>query len=52
VLVTEWHELRHPDFARLKSTMRGTALFDGRNVWPAAEARDAGFTYQGIGRRN
>jgi UDPglucose 6-dehydrogenase len=50
VLVTEWHELRHPDLVRLKATMRTLALFDGRNVWAPAEIRKAGFTYQGIGR--
>jgi UDPglucose 6-dehydrogenase len=50
VLVTEWHELRHPDLARLASLMRGRALFDGRNVWSPNEARQAGFTYFGIGR--
>jgi UDPglucose 6-dehydrogenase len=50
VLVTEWHELRHPDLARLASQMRGRALFDGRNVWSPADVRGAGFTYFGIGR--
>ncbi len=39
VLVTEWYELRNPDFARLHAAMRTPILFDGRNVWPAAEAR-------------
>lgn len=52
VLVTEWHELRHPDLARLSSSMRTKALFDGRNVWSGTEARAAGFFYQGIGRRH
>ncbi len=50
VLVTEWHELRDPDLDRLKSLMRTHVLIDGRNVWPAADARAAGFTYYGIGR--
>jgi UDPglucose 6-dehydrogenase len=50
VLVTEWHELRDPDLAKLKTLMRGNALFDGRNVWSPSEARDAGFSYCGIGR--
>jgi UDPglucose 6-dehydrogenase len=50
VLVTEWHELRHPDLERLAAVMRGRALFDGRNVWSPSEARAAGFTYFGIGR--
>jgi UDPglucose 6-dehydrogenase len=51
VLVTEWHEFRHPDLGRLSASMKGKVLFDGRNVWAADEARQAGFTYSGIGRR-
>jgi UDPglucose 6-dehydrogenase len=50
VLVTEWRELRNPDFARLHAAMRTPILFDGRNVWPGAEARRAGFAIHGIGR--
>ena len=50
VLVTEWHELRDPDLDRLKASMRTHVLVDGRNVWPLADARAAGFTYYGIGR--
>jgi UDPglucose 6-dehydrogenase len=50
VLVTEWHELRQPDFARLKLVMRTPVLFDGRNVWSAEHARRAGFVYHAIGR--
>ncbi len=50
VLITEWHELRHPDFAKLKQLVRTPVLFDGRNVWDPEEARAAGFTYHGIGR--
>lgn len=50
VLVTEWHELRDPDLDRLKALMRTHVLVDGRNVWPMADARAAGFTYYGIGR--
>jgi UDPglucose 6-dehydrogenase len=51
VLVTEWHELRHPDLPRLKAAMRTPVLFDGRNVWSPTETRAAGFGYYGIGRR-
>ncbi len=50
VLVTEWHELRNPEFARLKKLMSSHVLFDGRNVWSPDEVRAAGFTYYGIGR--
>jgi UDPglucose 6-dehydrogenase len=50
VLLTEWHELRHPDLVRLRSLMRTPTLFDGRNVWSPADAEHAGFAYHGIGR--
>ena len=50
ILVTEWHELRDPSFAKLAATMRGRVLLDGRNVWSGADARAAGFSYYGIGR--
>jgi UDPglucose 6-dehydrogenase len=49
-LVTEWTEFRNPDFDRLKRTMRGSALFDGRNAWDPSKARAAGFQYFGVGR--
>jgi len=51
VLVTEWHEYRHPTFDRLKKTMKQPLVFDGRNIWNPAELQAAGFTYHGIGRR-
>jgi UDPglucose 6-dehydrogenase len=50
VLVTEWHEFRHPDLGRLAASMKGKTLFDGRNIWAPSDARQAGFTYFGIGR--
>jgi UDPglucose 6-dehydrogenase len=50
LLVTEWNEFRQPDLARLKKIMKQPVLFDGRNVWDAAKARAAGFTYYGVGR--
>jgi len=50
VLLTEWHQLRQPDYARLRQVVRTPVLFDGRNVWDPIEARRAGFEYTGIGR--
>jgi UDPglucose 6-dehydrogenase len=50
VLITEWHQLRQPDFSRLRQVVRTPLLFDGRNVWDPIEARAAGFEYTGIGR--
>jgi UDPglucose 6-dehydrogenase len=51
-LLTEWHEFRSPDFARLKQIMKTPAIFDGRNIWNPADLRAMGFTYSGIGRKS
>ncbi|HEU4728301.1 MAG TPA: UDP-glucose/GDP-mannose dehydrogenase family protein [Kofleriaceae bacterium] len=50
ILITEWHQLRQPDFARLRQVVRTPVLFDGRNVWDPVETQRAGFEYHGIGR--
>jgi UDPglucose 6-dehydrogenase len=50
VLITEWHQLRQPDYVRLRQVVRTPVLFDGRNVWDPVEASRAGFEYVGIGR--
>jgi UDPglucose 6-dehydrogenase len=49
-VVTEWDQYRTPDFARLRYLMCGKAIFDGRNLFDAAEAAEAGFAYHDIGR--
>jgi UDPglucose 6-dehydrogenase len=49
-LLTEWNEFRQPDWERLAAGMKGRVLFDGRNVWDAAKAREKGFEYFGVGR--
>ena len=52
VLVTEWHELRHPDFERLADDdARRACCSTAATCGPADDARGAGFTYYGIGRR-
>jgi len=50
LLVTEWNEFRQLDLARLRKLMKQPVLFDGRNVWDARKAREAGFVYYGVGR--
>ena len=50
-VVTEWSEFREPDFARIRTLMRRPAIFDGRNIYNPQSVREAGFHYQGIGRR-
>jgi len=50
VVVTDWNEYRHPDFARMKSLLRGAVIVDGRNLYDARKMRALGFTYESIGR--
>ncbi|HNZ04772.1 MAG TPA: nucleotide sugar dehydrogenase, partial [Myxococcota bacterium] len=50
VLVTEWGEFRNPDFEEMKSRMRHSVIFDGRNIYDPARLRSMGFIYYGIGR--
>ena len=49
-LVTEWHEFREPDFAKMRKLMRTPVVFDGRNVYNREQMRAQGFTYYSIGR--
>jgi UDPglucose 6-dehydrogenase len=50
VLVTEWHQIVELDWAALAPTMNRQVLIDGRNALDPAAMREAGFTYEGIGR--
>ena len=50
VLVTEWNEFRHPDFSRIRKSLKSPVLFDGRNIYNPAQLVKEGFTYYGIGR--
>jgi UDPglucose 6-dehydrogenase len=51
VLVTEWNEFRRPSWQRIKTLMRGKAIFDGRNIYDPKRAREEGFEYFGMGRK-
>ena len=50
VIVTDWNEYRHPDFGRVKASMRRPIVIDGRNLYNAAKMKSLGFTYDSIGR--
>src|SRR5436190_6326675 len=50
VLVTEWPEFREIDWAREATRMANPLLVDGRNFLDPETMREAGFTYEGIGR--
>jgi UDPglucose 6-dehydrogenase len=50
VVVTEWPELRELVSEEVRGVMRTPLIIDGRNLLDPAEARAAGFAYEGIGR--
>jgi len=51
VVMTEWEEFKHIDFAQLKSSMIPPfRVFDGRGVINADNARQAGFEVYMLGR--
>ena len=49
-LVTEWPEFLTLDWVAAKPLMRGELVVDGRNALDPAKVREAGLTYEGIGR--
>jgi UDPglucose 6-dehydrogenase len=50
VVVTDWNEYRHPDFARIKNTLRRPIVIDGRNLYNPVKMKALGFDYDSIGR--
>ncbi|MHB1325714.1 MAG: UDP-glucose dehydrogenase family protein [Thermoleophilia bacterium] len=50
VLVTEWDEFIDLPLEKMKKLMRRPLIIDGRNFLDPQKIRDAGFTYEGIGR--
>ncbi|CAN5796121.1 UDP-glucose/GDP-mannose dehydrogenase family protein [soil metagenome] len=50
IVVTDWNEYRHPDFERIRSTLRSAIVVDGRNLYDAQKMRAMGFNYASIGR--
>jgi UDPglucose 6-dehydrogenase len=50
VVVTDWNEYRHPDFARVKRTLKQPVIVDGRNLYDVEKMRELGVRYVSIGR--
>ncbi|MGA8354916.1 MAG: UDP-glucose/GDP-mannose dehydrogenase family protein [Solirubrobacteraceae bacterium] len=51
ILVTEWPELVRLDWRDVAARMRGDLVIDGRNALNGQAVREAGLTYEGMGRR-
>ncbi|MGV3657695.1 MAG: UDP-glucose dehydrogenase family protein, partial [Chitinophagaceae bacterium] len=50
IVATEWNEFRTPDFDKIVSMLKQRVVFDGRNVYDAAQMKEKGFYYDSIGR--
>lgn len=52
IICTEWNEFRNPDFKRLKTSLKDSLVFDGRNLYDLAGMQEQEVTYYSIGRKN
>ena len=51
LICTEWGILRNPDFDKVRSLMKNSIIFDGRNLFELEKMIDFGFYYKSIGRK-
>jgi UDPglucose 6-dehydrogenase len=49
-IVTEWMMFRSPDFEKIKTALKDSVIFDGRNIYDPAFLASNGFTYYAVGR--
>ena len=50
LIVTEWRELKSPDFEQMRALLKQPLIFDGRNLFDPALVRGLGLEYYAIGR--
>ncbi|MCA9297733.1 MAG: UDP-glucose/GDP-mannose dehydrogenase family protein [Phycisphaerales bacterium] len=50
VISTDWDEFKNPDFDRLADRMKGSVIFDGRNLYRRQHINEYGFHYYSVGR--
>ena len=50
LILTEWNEFRNPDFTRMKSLMKESVIFDGRNLFEGKQTKKYGFVHYSIGK--
>jgi len=51
VLLTEWKEFRSPDFEEIKTQLKSSVIFDGRNQYNTFNLEEKGFEYYQIGKK-
>jgi UDPglucose 6-dehydrogenase len=50
IILTEWKQFRELDLPKLAGLMKSARMADLRNIYDAASANKAGFTYTSVGR--
>ncbi len=50
IIVTEWKAYRSPNWPALKTAMKATVIFDGRNLYEPRDIKSQRIEYHGIGR--
>lgn len=51
LICTEWSEFIAPSFNKIKSLMKNSAIFDGRNIFDLEVMSANGFYYESVGRK-
>ena len=49
VLITEWQQFQHLDYAKMASLMNNPVMIDGRNFLDREQLQQTGFYYVGVG---
>jgi UDPglucose 6-dehydrogenase len=52
VIVTEWQAFKAPDFELIKTHLRQSVIFDGRNLFNPVRLKNKGIECYSIGRKN
>jgi UDPglucose 6-dehydrogenase len=50
VVVTDWNAYRHPDFEKIRDTLKQPIIVDGRNLYNPDKMKALGITYASVGR--
>jgi UDPglucose 6-dehydrogenase len=49
LLATEWNQFKSLNFEKIKASMAGDVILDGRNLWDGEDLAALGFRYYGVG---
>ena len=52
IILTEWKEFRSPDFKEMSKRLKGSKIFDGRNIYDPKQVELNKLSYEAIGRNS